>query len=253
MTDTIEITNQDYKINLDVFEGPMDLLLHLIKKNDVDIYDIPIAFIAGEYLKYIDSIQEMDIDLAGEFLVMAAELAQIKSKMLLPTVEGQEEEEEDPRTDLVRRLLEYQRYKEVAEKLANKCILNRDIFKQGSYEKVPTLTESEIEASVYNLVEAFSRIVSRASKDVYHEISVDRVSVSEKIFQIIELIKDKERLKLEDLLTEPLYKHIIVITFLALLEMCKLKMIKVFQLGNFESIEIEAHVQNVNSDNFPTP
>lgn len=248
MQGLIQQNNQDYKVNLDVFEGPLDLLLHLIKKNDMDIYNIQISVIIEQYLKYVETLEEMNIDVAGEFLVLAAELAQIKSKMLLPTegIDG-EVEEEDPRADLVRRLLEYQRYKEAASELTNRYMLNRDVFKQQTKEDIKGLAECEVEASVYNLVEAFHAIIARAPMDVYHEITVDRISVNERIFQIIEMMKSKPTLGLEDLLPEPITKYSVVITFLSLMEMCKLRMIRIGQIDNFEKIVIETAMQDIGS------
>ena len=136
----------DYKIKLDIFEGPLDLLLHLIKKNEVDIYDIPIALITGEYLESIEIIKDMTLDLAGEFLLMAATLVHIKSKMLLPPDVAETEEEEegaDPREELVRRLLEYQRYREAARELSEKEILGRDVFSRGPNVSLEGLDEEK--------------------------------------------------------------------------------------------------------------
>lgn len=226
--------NTDYRINVEAFEGPLDLLLYLIRKNDLSIADIPIAFILEEYVKYLDSLKEMNIDVAGEFLLMAAELAYIKSKMLLPEEGRQEEEEEgDPREDIVRRLLEYQRYKEAAAQLAGRSQLYRDVFvplctKRSDANAVAPI-DGMIEADVYELVDAFAHILIRLPKDMFHDVAVDRISVNERIMELLERIKKDSTVRVEDLLDKPITRYGVVITFLALLEMARLKMIKLFQ------------------------
>jgi len=223
----------DYRINVEAFEGPLDLLLYLIKKNDLSITDIPIAFILEEYIKYLDSLKEMNIDVAGEFLLMAAELAYIKSKMLLPEEGRTEDEEEDPRTDLVNRLLEYQRYKEAAMKIAERSQLYRDVFvpmaakKSDAADFVPA--DGMIEADVYELVDAFARILVRLPKEQFHNVAVDRISVNERIMELVDIIKKDAMFKIEDLFSRPVMRHMVVVTFLALLEMARLRMIKLFQ------------------------
>ena len=221
---------QDYKVNLSLFEGPLDLLLYLIKKNDLDIYDIPISFITEQYLKYLDHLQELNIDLAGEFLVMPSELAQIKSKMLLPQ-EGlvEEEEGQDPRAELARRLFEYQKFKTAAQKLTQRRMLGREW-----YLHPPMITEIDesnipLESDVFKLVGAFEKILRRVPRETFHPIGVDRLSVSQRIYQILDILKIKEAVTLEDLLPNPLVRYDIVITFISLLEMAKLKMIAVHQ------------------------
>ncbi len=232
MNTTIE-TNEDYRVNLDVFEGPMDLLLYLIKKNDLSIIDIPIAFILEEYLKYLDTLKEMNIDVAAEFLLMAAELAYIKSRMLLPE-EGQveEEKEEDPRADLVRRLLEYQQYKIAAENLNKMPQLQRDVFvpMKNLIDQEYERQQIEIEKSdVYRLVDAFARILIRLPKAQFHEVAADRISVNERILELIDKINKDSLILIEDLFDKPLSRYNVVITFLALLEMGRLRMIKLIQ------------------------
>ena len=198
----------DYRINVEAFEGPLDLLLYLIKKNDLAIADIPISFILDEYVKYLDSLKEMNIDVAGEFLLMAAELAYIKSKMLLPEEGRQEEEDEgDPREDLVRRLLEYQQFKEAAAKIAGRSQLYRDVFVPLSRERSDVLTgtqqEGAIETDVYELVDAFARILIRLPKEQFHNVAVDRISVNERIMELVDRIKRDVSVKIEDLLEKP--------------------------------------------------
>ncbi len=224
-----------YKVNLPEFEGPLDLLLYLIRKNDLDIYDIPISFITAEYLKYIDAMKELNIDLAGEFLAMAAELMLIKSQMLIPSeAQEGEEEGEDPRAELARRLLEYQRFKLASKKIFERPMLGREIFLR-SVKNTDEETEKEapIQGEVYQLMNAFSDILKRLPKKLYHEVAVDRLSISDRIHQIIGFFETSETLRLSELLPEPLTRYDVVITFLALLEMARLKMLRVHQEERF--------------------
>ena len=244
----INNTQNNYRVNLEAFEGPLDLLLYLIKKNDLDIYDIPIAFILEEYLRYLDTIKEMDIDLAGEFLLMSAELAYIKSKMLLPgeTMDDAEAEEEiDPRADLVKRLLEYQRYKEASEDLLKRSMLGRDVFVSPKKIEQPEDDDKPLEANVYELISAFSQILQKMPKGKMHEVTVDRISVNARIFQIIEFIKKDVTISLEELLCESSSRYDVVVTFLAILEMARLKIIKVYQGGVQDTIRIRGSMEKV--------
>ncbi len=232
----------DYRVNLDVFEGPLDLLMHLIRKNDLDIYDIPVAFVLEEYMSYIDTIRELDIDLAGDFLLMAAELAHIKSAMLLPDESGAVEEEgEDPRADLVRRLLEYQRYKDASEQFLKRAVLGRDVFLPLAPERVESNEDGPIEGDAYELVEAFSRILKRIPEQGYHAVAVDRISINDRIYEIVARLREGIAITIEDLLPEQIARYDIVITFIALLEMCRLRMIRVYQA----SVGGPLHVQKI--------
>ena len=233
------LIDDKYKVNLEVFEGPLDLLLHLIKKNDLEIADIPISLITEEYLRYLDAMQELNVNVAGDFLLMAAELMHIKSKMLLP-VEDQAEEvyEEDPRADLQRRLLEYQRYKEAANTLKDSSILFRDEFVQQDPEKLPARRDVLAQENVFKLVEAFQILLTKIPEDRIHEVTIDRISVNERIFQLIEMIKKDETLPITALVGGNTTKYELVITFLALLEMAKLSMIKVVQAGQLQTMYV---------------
>ncbi len=250
------ITNEiqkEYRINLEVFEGPMDLLLYLIRKNDLNIADIPIAFILEEYLKYIDSLKEMNIDLAGDFLLMASELAYIKSQMLLPQDEQTaEEDSSDPRADLVRRLLEYQRYKEAAKTLLEQPQLNRDAYLLGISDSVRESFEdkSQVElrkTDVYELLNAFAKILIRIPKEKYHNVMVDRIGVNDRIRQLIDKINKDDVFIIEDLLEEPLTRYSVVITFLALLEMTRLKIVHIYQPDYSSSICVKGVMEKINN------
>lgn len=243
--------NNEYRVNLEVFEGPLDLLLYLIKKNDLDIYDIPVAFLLEEYMRYLDTLRELDIDLAGEFLLMAAELAHLKSKLLLPEEGvGDEEEGIDPRADLVARLLDFQRYKEVSEQLAERSMLGRDVYVPQAPERVENSADGPIEGDVYELVEAFSKLLKKVPEAQFHEVAVDRISINDRIYQILDQLKAKATMTLEELLpplTE-ITKYDIVISFIALLEMARLKMISVYQNESFGSIFLQRAMEEVSEE-----
>lgn len=243
----------DYRINVEAFEGPLDLLLYLIKKNDLSIADIPISFILDEYVKYLDSLKEMNIDVAGEFLLMAAELAYIKSKMLLPEDGKQEDEDEgDPREDLVRRLLEYQQFKEAAAKISERSQLYRDVFvpmaRDRTGEAAEGPAEGMIEADVYELVDAFARILVRLPKEQFHNVAVDRISVNERIMELVDRIKRDISIKLEELFEKPITRYGVVVTFLAILEMAKLKMVKLFQQEKGSPLYLKGIMEEVKQE-----
>ena len=243
----------NYRVNLEMFEGPMDLLLYLIKKNDLDVYDIPISFITDEYLKYLNTLKELNIDVASEFLEMAAELAHIKSKLLLPQEGAESEEEEaDPRADLVRRLIEYQRYKEAAAKLNERPILFRDVYSASvpKEENVPAKeVDFAIEGNAYLLLEAFNTMLAKMPKEMIKAApNIDRISVAERIVQILDRVKFNQTVPLFDLMPSEINRHVIVVSFLALLEMAVMKMIKIFQAGRNEPIYLTCLIQNDSVD-----
>ncbi len=244
-------TQDEYRVNLEVFEGPLDLLLYLIKKNDLDIYDIPIAFILEEYVRYLETLEEMNIDLAGEFLLMAAELAHIKSRMLLPgeqSVVDAEDEGFDPRADLVRRLLEFQRYKEASEELCKRSMVGRDEFLRRDREEMARDEDTPLEASVYDLVNAFSILLRRIPQHEVHEVIVDRISVNDRIMQLIDLLRKDTTMTLEELLPAAFGRYDVVITFLALLEMARLKVIRIYQGGMNDTIRLRCTMETVREE-----
>lgn len=244
------ITNSaNYHINVEVFEGPLDLLLHLIKKNDMDIYDIPMALVLEEYMKYLDTLKELDIDLAGEFLLMAAELTHIKSRMLLPEdPKAEEEEEEDPRSDLIRRLLEYQQFKEAGESLMSRTILHRDVFVPQSPERAETPSDGPIEGNIYDLVEVFSKILKRVPADKFHEVATDRISINDRIYEIIALVKKGRTVTIAELLPENITRYDVVITFLSLLEMCRLRMLRIYQTEAHGNLYLQGLMDEVKEE-----
>jgi segregation and condensation protein A len=240
----------DYAIKLDIFEGPLDLLLYLIKKNEIDIYNIPVALITEQYLQYLKMIKSLNLDLAGEYLVMASTLIHIKSKMLLPEPEEpEEEEEEDPRAELVRQLLEYQAFKEAAANLGERPILERDVFTRAAFlpeetEKSTAAEEELIEVSIFELIEAFHRLVSRIDKKELLEIDLEKMSLTDIINDIMERLSNEKNLTFDELLGERKERWRIIYTFLALLELVKLRMVKAYQTAAFGVIRIFPAVES---------
>jgi segregation and condensation protein A len=234
------------------FEGPLDLLLHLIQQHELDILDIPISFITERFLAYLKLMQTLTIDVASEYLVMAATLAHIKSKMLLPSVpEGQEdglpgEEEEDPRAELVRRLLEYQKYKAAAADLAERGTLGKDVFGRGSAEAVPEGPAPFADLGVFSLLDAFEKVLKRSNIRVDHEVMFDRISITDRIVELTEKLGERRAMRFEDMLVDPSgrppTRFDVVITFLAILEMARLRLIRVYQSDPLAPIHVELSV-----------
>jgi segregation and condensation protein A len=224
-----------------MFEGPLDLLLHLIQKNELDITNIPIALITEQYLEYLKLMKVLNLDIAGEYLLMASTLLLIKSKMLLPrSFEEEEEEGEDPRAELVRRLLEYQKYKKAAEELERRPILDRDVF----IRSIPangeeSAKEEQVEASLFELLEAFRKVLERARPEAFLEVILDRLTVEEKVQEILSLLqKEMRSVAFHRLFSEQSSRREIIVTFLAILELVKMKLIRIFQSASFETIRI---------------
>lgn len=230
-----------YTIRLDGFEGPLDLLLHLIRKNEIDIFNIPIVLITEQYMEYLRMMKTLNLDIAGEYLLMASTLLHIKSKMLLPQREEGEEEdqEEDPRAELVRRLLEYQKYKMAAEELIARPMLDRDVFVRLNPQEPEETQEERIEVTLFDLLEAFRKMLSRAREEPAHEIVLDRITVEERIQEILSLLREeKKSIAFHLLFPEGASRRMIIVTFLAILELVKMRWIRVFQIAPFETIRI---------------
>jgi len=230
-----------YEIKLDVFEGPLDLLLYLIKKNEIDIYNIPIAAITEEYLKHLEVMKSLNLDLAGEYLVMASSLVHIKSKMLLPVPEDAVEgEEEDPRAELVRQLLEYKAFKEAALNLGNRSLLGRDVFKREGFPERELDTEDQqlVELNIFELIEAFQRVLSTMKKEDIMEIEGERISLTDTINEILEKLGSEKDVTFTGLLGEGFSRRRLVYTFLAVLELIKLRLIRAYQAHPFGAIRI---------------
>jgi len=223
-----------YRLHLgDVFDGPLDLLVHLVKKSEVDIYDIPIALITEQYLEYLGLMKALNIDVAGEFLVMAATLAHIKSRMLLPTDLEQEEEAEDPRLEIVRPLEEYLQLRYAAEDLTHRNQLDWDVFvrstSNGSSESPDEESDDLVQVSLFELIDAFQKIVKRASPEHFLNITVDTISVKGRISEIADLLESRSSVTFEEIFEEQATKSHIIVTFLAILEMAKAQLIRIMQ------------------------
>ena len=233
-----------YEIKLDIFEGPLDLLLYLIRKNEIDIYNIPIALITEQYLEYLDLMRSLNLDLAGEYLVLAATLIHIKSRMLLPPVEGDDETEEgeDPRAELVQQLLEYQAFKEAALKLEDRPLLERDVFTRGAPLEEPADAEEDeevmFEVGIFELVQAFRRIISGLDQSEDLAIDTEKMSLTDRINEIMERLSEEKQLTFTELLGERMDRKRIVYTFLAILELMKLRMIRAYQSGPYSAIRL---------------
>ena len=235
------------KVRLETFEGPLDLLLFLIKKNEIDIYDIPISVITQQYLEYLEMMKNLDLDVAGEFLLMAATLLHIKSRMLLPPSEqgeGEgEKEEEDPRAELVRRLLEYQRFKEAALELTKGPLLDREVFVRGFFgdnlrEQKPEEEDLPGEVTLFDLLEAMKKVLEGLPAEEFQEISAEHLNIKDKILQIMERLWETESVAFTELYTAFTPRREVIVTFLALLELLRLRMIRVFQGETFATIRI---------------
>jgi len=231
-----------YDVHLEIFEGPLDLLLYLIRKNDLNIYDIPISQITAEYLEYIELMKELNLDIASEFLVMAATLMHIKSRMLLPSPPSEEEEGPDPRAELVAKLLEYQKYK-----LAGEFLSKRELNEQGVYYRSgPVFSEEEftIEASIFDLIESFRKAIKELPEEV-KDIVYEEIPVEKKIRQILDFLTqaktdrfNRKFVNFSDLLKTEKTRLGMIVLFLALLELIRLKQVIARQSKLFGEIRI---------------
>lgn len=239
----------NYKLKLDIFEGPLDLLLFLIKKDDIDITNIPISRITEQYMQYIEMMKVLNLDIVGDFLVMAATLMQIKSKMLLPP-DPSEVCPEDPRDELVRRLEEYQRFKEIADELKEREIERRNLFSReltedASQKMIDDAREVYYEASLFDLINALSEALKRTPEEVIHEIVKEEFTVEQKIHEILHLLLVTSNVTLSDIFAKSKSKVELIVSFLAILELIRLKEIKAVQLELFGSIEIQRNKDNL--------
>lgn len=241
--DTMAEENQSgeaaYRVSLeDLFEGPMDLLVHLIRKNEIDIYDIPIAFITERFLEYIDWMKAMNVNVAADFLVMAATLAHIKSKTLLPDAKPASEDEEDPRDAIAGPLIEYIRMKAAAEALAQRNILNLNVFAStGTQAPQPPLAgEKPVAADVYELARAWRDMVEKASPAIRYDITPERVSVKDRMTEILAVLEKNGSLRFSEAVFQASEKSEVVISFLAVLELARLDLVRIpesAQTGDF--------------------
>ncbi|MHC1764980.1 MAG: ScpA family protein [Verrucomicrobiia bacterium] len=239
------------KVQLDVFEGPLDLLLYLVKKEEVDIYEVNLTKIATQFIEYIEVMRELDLEIAGEFLVMAATLMYIKSRELLPvdqqaTVE-EEDEGDDPRWELVRRLVEYKKFKDAAARLQEKEALQENVFPRmpGKLELATTNPPTSSGVSVFDLINAVSSILKRIQKqeEATRDVFEDRWTVSDKIEELMAMTRERPRMRFSELFEGQTSRLEVVTTFLALLELIRLKVLTALQSEPFSEIEIGAVAQ----------
>ena len=221
-----------YEVKVGAFEGPLELLLHLIKKHEINIYDIPIALITQQYIETLDLMKSLNLSIAGEFLVMAATLIHIKSKTLLPPEEKEEgAEEEDPRRELVARLLEYQKFKDAAEHLEERESLWREIF-QKEPSPSPELLPEEVplvDLSLYHLLDALKHVLARIPDKRVLQVTIDELTVKDRMQFLMERMGQIESILFNDLFEGMRTRHSVVVTFLALLEVIRLGLIRVVQ------------------------
>jgi segregation and condensation protein A len=230
------------RVQLEIFEGPLDLLLHLIKKNEVNITDIPIATITEQYLAALELMESLSLDVAGEFLVMAATLIHIKSRMLLPAGDDEPDEDQgiDPRDELVRRLLEYQRYKEAAGELEQREMLTRDVFIRSAVPSEEVGPRGFREVSIFELLAALKRVIDRLPKDSVHEVTLEKITVREKMTLLLDKLRTQGSVLFEALFSEVKTRMEVVVTFLAMLELVKVRAIRIYQDELAGPIMIEA-------------
>ncbi len=236
---------EEYKVELDVFEGPLDLLLYLIRKDEVDIYNIPIERITTQYMEYLSVMRMLDLNIAGEFIVMAATLMMIKSRMLLPVderTEEEEEEEDDPRWDLVRQLVEYKKFKDVASQLQEREFYQENVFDFGG--KSALVLEPEDtglglqDVGLFDLIAAFNEVLKKAPPEQLGEIAADRYTVADKIDQLLKHVRRGRALRFSHMFGQMASRNEIICTFLALLELLRLRQIVAEQDANFGDIVI---------------
>jgi segregation and condensation protein A len=236
----------DYKVKLEIFEGPLDLLLYLIKRDEIDIYDISIERITRQYLEYLEAFKELNIDVAGEFIVMAANLIYLKSRSLLPADQrppDEETEEDDPRWDLIRQLIEYKKFKEAAAQLQVRALEQERIFTRdgGSAKAAGEGPLRLAEVGIFQLIHAFQNVIKRVeAREDLQEIFGEHFTVSDKIDIILKRVADGASVRFSELFGEIASRVEIVVTFLALLELIRLKQVRAIQSGVFDEIEIAA-------------
>ena len=237
-----------YRVRLELFEGPLDLLLHLIKRNEVDVRELPVAQITEQYLSYLDLMRDLNLDIAGEYLVMAATLTLIKSRLLLPAPEPEEGEEADPRADLVRQLLEYQRFREAAESLAERPLLRRDTFtREPSTDGLPPEPEGvpRIKVTLWELMEVFRAVLKRAEPEPVHQVEAEAISLRSRIDGLLSTLGVARQLTFESLFGDRPTRGYVIVTFLAVLELMKQHVVEALQEEILGPIMIILAVEDV--------
>lgn len=238
MEQTLTNPTTDYRVDLDVFNGPMDLLLFLIKKEEVDIYDIPISRITQQYLSYLDIMRNLNLEVAGEFILMAATLIHIKARLLLPRDEN-DPEEEDPREELIMALLEYKKYKEAGDILRDRALMEETTF-------VPPPLLGEVKGKVdlspattlFDLVSAFKAVMSTRHEEVVHEVIVEEITIEDRIKSVLLALQDREYAPFIELFEQSQKRIVAVVTFIAILELARTRRISIMQAAPFTEIRL---------------
>lgn len=227
-----------YSVRLEKFEGPLDLLLYLIRKSEIDIYDIPIARITSQYLEYIDLMRMLDLDVAGEFIIMAATLIRIKAKLLLPR--QQDEFEEDPREELILALLEYKKFKEASGVLHSRETRERDVLTRSDFSIVDTSTDEEfvLEATVFDLLGAFKKVMEEYSREDQHSVTREDIKIEDCMQRILDLLESEDGVEFAMLFPDAPAKLLVIVTFIAILELVKRNKIFARQVSQFGEIRV---------------
>jgi segregation and condensation protein A len=237
-----------YRVRLELFEGPLDLLLHLIKKNEVDVTNIPVAEITEQYLSYLDLMRDLSLDVASEYLVMAATLTLLKSRLLLPSPEPDDESEPDPRADLIRQLLEYQRYREAAASLSERPLLRRDVFaREASADGVPPDPDAKplVKVTLWELMSAFRAVLARSQPEPVHQVEAEVVSLRQRIGDVLRTLGVARSITFDSLFGDAPNRGFVIVTFLAVLELAKLGAIEAVQEEDLGPILIVLAVNDV--------
>ncbi|MDP8222389.1 MAG: segregation/condensation protein A [Candidatus Lernaella stagnicola] len=245
------MSQDDLQIRLDIFEGPLDLLLHLVRVNEYDIFDIPVADITHQFNEYLDLMQELNLNVAAEYLVMSATLMRVKSRLLLPPTEDEDGEEEDPRAELIQQLLEYQRFKEAAMEISERPMLGRDVFAR----KFPATDLSEahgenayLEVDIYQLLQAMRQVIKNLPSDQVHQIQMSGMSVREKMAELVDLFGKRSTVVFQELFRGAKTRGEVIVTFLALLELVRQSMLKVTQIDPTGPIRIQSLISDGRED-----
>jgi len=232
-----DYTTDDLKIVMGEFDGPLDMLLHLIRQEQINIYDIPVARIATEYLRYLQIMQELDIAVAGDFLVMAATLIELKTRMLLPRDPfAAAEEEDDPRRELVDQLLEYQKYKAAAQMLWSRATVERAVFKRAEIET--DKNNPEVTVGLFDLLKVFQEILARHKEEVLMEIEREEISMSEMLERLRNLVMSAGEVNLRVFFEQARSRHELVVAFLSVLELVRTTDVRLFQEQTFGDIVV---------------
>jgi len=239
MSDTaVDKNSEDYRVHLEVFSGPLDLLLYLIKTEEVDIYDIPIARITRQYLRYIDMMKTLDLEVAGEFILMAATLIRIKTRLLLPQDES-DPEEQDPREELIMALVEYKKYKEAGEILRDRALQEEQItIPPSPVEKIEGRVELTPMTSLYDLMVAFREVMSQKRAEVVHEVVREEVSIEERMEVILDLLREKESATFVELFADTPRRMVAIVTFIAVLELTRSLRLRIYQAVPFSEVRV---------------